>query len=194
MYGLPYDGEMPELFITQREREFYLRNFNVDKPLLIIQTNGGAENQDVLYSWSRDIPFSIAQDVVNALKDDYFIMQIRRDNQPFIPHTTTLTATFREIAAVIERSDKRLFMDSFAQHTAAAYKLPSTVCWIVNSPVVFGYDWNHNILANPHTIEPDLRGSYLQKFNIIGNPIEFPYNNETEIFNAEQIIESLKTN
>jgi hypothetical protein len=194
MYGLSYDGEAPELFITQREREFYLRNFNIDKPLLIIQTNGGAENQDVLYSWSRDIPFGVAQDVVNALKDDYFIMQIRRENQPFIPHTTTLTATFREIAAVIERSDKRLFMDSFAQHTAAAYKLPSTVCWIVNSPTVFGYDWNHNILANPFTIEPDLRGSYLQKFNIVGNPVEFPYNNETEIFNAEEIIESLKTN
>jgi hypothetical protein len=193
MYGLPYDGETPQLFISQREKEFYLRNLNIDKPLMVIQTNGGAENQEVKYSWSRDIPFITAQEVVNALKDDYFIMQIRRENQPFIPHTTTLAASFREMVAVIERSEKRLFMDSFAQHAAAAYKLPSTVCWIVNSPKVFGYDWNHNIVANTYTIEPDLKGSYLQKFNIVGNPMEFPYNNELEIFNAEQIIESLKT-
>lgn len=192
MYDIPYNGETPELFISSREKDFYLRNFNIDKPLMVVQTNGGGDNQEVLYSWSRDIPFFTAQEVVDTFSKDYFIMHIRRENQPLLNNTVSLTATFREIAAVIERSEKRLFMDSFAQHTAAAYKLPSTVCWIVNSPKVFGYEWNNNVLANPETYSPDLKGSYLQKYNIVGNPLEFPYKNESEIFDVESIIASLK--
>ena len=51
-----------------------------------------------------------------------------------------------------------------------------------------------NIKANPFTNKPELKHSYLQKFNISGDLLEFPYNNESEIFDAEKIINSLKTN
>ncbi len=83
-------------------------------------------------------------------------------------------------------------MDSFGHHAAAALNKPSTVLWIANTPVVFGHEVYNNIVSNPFTKKPELRNAYLQKFDISGNLLEFPYNNETEIFNIQQIIDSLK--
>ena len=39
-----------------------------------------------------------------------------------------------------------------------------------------------------------LRNAYLAKFNISGDLLEFPYNNEDEMFNVDQIIDSIKRN
>jgi hypothetical protein len=89
-------------------------------------------------------------------------------------------------------SEKRLLIDSFAQHTAAAMNKPSTVCWVVNKPNVFGYNLHDNIVANTFTIKPELRNAYLSRFSISGDLVEFPYENENDIFNIEQIIQSLK--
>jgi hypothetical protein len=83
-------------------------------------------------------------------------------------------------------------MDSFAQHVAAGLELASTVCWIANKPEVFGYDIHDNIISNPFTLKPELRNAYLTKFNIGGELIEFPYNSESEIFDTNTIIDSLK--
>lgn len=193
MFGMKYAGEQPELYLTDREKNFYLRSFSSDKPLLAIQTNGGADGQETGYSWARDIPHETAQAVVDAFKDEYNVIHIRRQNQPALNNTLTLTASFREIATFLQLSAKRLFMDSFAQHTAAALRLPSTVLWIANKPMQFGYMLHDNIVANPSTVEPDLRQSYLSKYNIAGNPLEFPYTSESEIFNTDEIIESVKS-
>jgi hypothetical protein len=48
-----------------------------------------------------------------------------------------------------------------------------------------------NIIANPFTIKPETRNSFLTEFNIMGDLIEFPYNHESEIFSTEPIIEAL---
>jgi hypothetical protein len=37
---------------------------------------------------------------------------------------------FRSIAILLQLADKRLLIDSFAQHMAAALNVKSTVCWI----------------------------------------------------------------
>ena len=89
-------------------------------------------------------------------------------------------------------SERRLLIDSFAQHACAALHLPSTVCWIANSEGCFGYDIHSNIRAKEFTKKPELKYSYLDPFNIVGEPLEFPYNSELEIFDVEEIIESLK--
>jgi hypothetical protein len=83
-------------------------------------------------------------------------------------------------------------MDSFAQHVAAGLGLASTVCWIANKPEVFGYEVHDNIVHNPFTKKPELRNSFLGKFNIGGDLLEFPYNSENEIFNSQAIIDSIK--
>lgn len=191
IFGLTYNGEQPKIYITNRERTFFNNKFVSDKPIFLIQPNGGAQNE-LKYSWARDIPHKVVQTVINEFRDQYNVVHIKRDDQMKYEGTFEVSDGFRGLAVLIEMSQKRLFIDSFAQHTAAAMDKPSTVCWIVNNPTVFGYKIHDNVLPNPFTIKPELRGSYLNKFNIGGDLVEFPYENENEIFNLEQIIESIK--
>jgi hypothetical protein len=192
MFKIKYQGEQPKLYLTQREQDFYARQFVSDKPIFVMQTNGGAENQQSKYSWSRDIPYGVAQKVVNAFAQQYNVVHIRRQDQVALENTTPVQADFRALFGLIGISQKRLFMDSFGQHTAQALGLDSVVCWIGNTPVQFGYENNINIVAKAETKNPELKNSFLSKYNIVGDLTEFPYNNENEIFDAEEIIEALR--
>jgi hypothetical protein len=190
LYDLPVIKTVGELFLTKREIDFYSAKYSSDKPMLLMQTNGGSQS-DLKYSWARDIPSYLVENVVYKFKEDYNIVHIRRDDQPQYDGTFGVSDNFRGLLVLIQLSDKRLLMDSFGQHAAAALNKPSTVLWICNKPNVFGYEMHTNIQANPETITPELRNSYLNKYNISGEPIEFPYNSETEMFSVDQVIKSI---
>jgi hypothetical protein len=117
---------------------------------------------------------------------------MRREDQIGYEGTIPVSDGFRALAVLIELSNKRLLMDSFGHHAAAALNKPSTVLWIANTPVVFGHELHNNILANPFTKKPELRHAYFQKFDIAGNLLEFPYNSESEIFDVDKVIASIK--
>lgn len=191
MYDLPVIKTKGELYLNKREIDFYSNKFQSDKPILLFQTNGGTPN-DLKYSWARDIPSVVVKSIIDEFKDEYNIVHIKREDQFGYEFTTPVTESFRALCVLISISKKRLLMDSFAQHAAAALDLPSTVLWVVNSPNVFGYELHTNIMANEETCVPELKNSYLSKYNIMGDLLEFPYNNESEIFNIESIINSLK--
>jgi hypothetical protein len=191
MFGIVYSGEQPKIYLTDRERKFFEHKFTSDRPILLLQTNGGAQT-DMKYSWARDIPFKTAAAVVEEFKSVYNVVHIRREDQINFEGTFPVTDSFRALCVLISMSSKRLFMDSFAQHVAAGMNLPSTVLWIANKPEVFGYNTHSNINANPFTLNPELRNAYLGKFNIGGDLIEFPYNSEDEIFNLDDVITSIK--
>jgi ADP-heptose:LPS heptosyltransferase len=191
MFGVKYNGEKPKLYLTQREIDFYSHQFVSEKPIFVIQTNGGAQDQAIKYSWSRDIPNSIAQKVVDSLVAKFHVVHIRREDQLPLQNTTPYSGDFRSIAVLIKLSQGRLFMDSFAHHVAQALDLNSVVLWIANTPNQFGYKNNSNIIANAETFTPELKGSVFSKYNIVGQPLEFPFNDETEIFNEEDVIENI---
>lgn len=191
LYGLPVTKTVGELFLTQREIDFFSKKFVSDKPILLLQTNGGAES-DQKYSWARDIPRYVVENVIHEFKEQYNIVHIKREDQLGYDGTFAVSDTFRALIVLVNLSEKRLLMDSFAQHAAAALNKSSTVLWITNSPTVLGYDLHTNIIANPETTSPELRNAYLSKYNIGGDPIEFPYKNESEIFNVDAVINSLK--
>jgi hypothetical protein len=190
IYNIEYNNEQPKIYLTDRERTFFGQKFSSDKPIFLIQTSGGGESE-LKYSWARDIPYNLMVNVISAFKDEFNIIHIKREDQVSYDHTIPVTDTFRALAVLIEMSDKRFFMDSFAQHTAAALNKPSTVLWIANKPNVFGYKIHNNIVSSPFTLKPELRNSYLSKFNIGGDLVEFPYNNENEIFNINDVLKSL---
>lgn len=192
MYDIPYNGEKPEIIINERERMFYKQKYQSDKPILLLQTNGGAAGQELKYSWARDIPHVVVNDIIRAFSNDYNIIHARREDQPSFEGTFSVTDSFKGMAVLCEMSEKRLFMDSFLQHLAAAINKPSSVCWIVNKPEVFGHTIHDNIISNPFTAKPDLKASVFNKFNIIGLLEEFPYNDEKEIFTSDVLIESIK--
>ena len=193
LFDIKYNGEQPKIYLTDREIKFYENKFTSDKPVFLLQSNGGSPS-DLKYSWARDLPYSTTVKVLDAFRQDYNIVHIKREDQLSFEGTYPVTDNFRSICVLISKSTKRLFMDSFAQHVAASMDLPSTVCWIANKPEVFGYDIHSNIVSNPFTVKPELRNAYLAKFNISGDLLEFPYNNEDEMFNVDQIIDSIKRN
>ena len=193
LFNVPYNNEQPKIYLNDREVNFFKKKFQSDKPIFLLQTNGGAFS-DQKYSWARDIPSSVAVQIIDTFKDEYNIVHIRREDQIGFANTTPIMDSFRSLCVLTALSSKRLFMDSCSQHTAAAMGLSSTVCWIGTNPDVFGYEIHDNIKSNPFTNKPELKNSYLQKFNIIGDLLEFPYNNESEIFDVEKIISSLKSN
>ena len=192
MFGIPYNGEFPELFMTQREVESFQRQItNIDKPIFLLHTNGGGD-ANKKYSWARDLPVSVVMNIVEEFKDKYAIFHVKREDQLAYPNTFAVTGNFRFIMAVALMSQKRLVIDSFMQHALAALRLPAVSCWIVNKPKVFGYDLHTHIFSNDFTRKPELRNAFLSQFNIAGDELEFPYNNETEIFNTQDIIAALK--
>jgi hypothetical protein len=191
MFGLEYANEVPSINLTQREVQYFQNKFASDKPILLLQTNGGAQTEHK-YSWARDIPSSAVVKVIEHFKEEYHIAHIRREDQLGYNDTIPVTDSFRALCILLAMSSKRLLIDSFAQHAAASMDKPSTVCWVVNKPNVFGYDIHDNIESNPFTTKPELRSAYLGKFNISGDLVEFPYNYETEMFNVDEIIKSIK--
>lgn len=190
LFGLEYNGELPKIYLSKIERTSFMNKFVTDKPILLIQPNGGIQTE-LKYSWSRDLPINVVHEIINYFRHDYNIVHIKREDQLIYENTFPVSGNFRELAALIELSDKRLFIDSFAQHTAVSLGKKSTVCWIANSPKVFGYDMNDNIISSPFTKKPELIKSYLNKFDISGNPFEFPYNSENEVFDINKIIDSI---
>jgi hypothetical protein len=191
MFDIPYNNEKPEIYLTKRELDFYQNKYKSDKPILMMQTNGGS-NADLKYSFARDLPSSVVTKVIEHFVNDYNIIHVRREDQIGYNNTTPIHAPFREILALSLLTSKRLLIDSFLQHACAAMELKSSVCWITNSPKVLGYELHDNILANPFTQQPELKNSYLSKFNIGGDPIEFPYKSEDDIFDVAKIIESIE--
>ena len=98
---------------------------------------------------------------------------------------------FRSIAILLQMSSKRLLIDSFSQHLAAAMNMKSTVCWVTTKPKIFGYKMHDNILAEPFTKEPTLQNSAYQPFNLAQDIHSIPYNNLNEVFDVNKIITSL---
>jgi hypothetical protein len=191
MNDIVYNGELPELFVNHKEKTSFGKLFESPKPILLIQTLGGMPNQTDKYSWPRDLPMATAQKIVDHYAATYNVVQIRRKDQPTLHNVFPVEAGFRQLLVLILMSEKRLLIDSFAQHAAAALGLPSVVCWIANVPSQFGYEMHTNLIANQPTLEPELRNSVLLKYNTNGVETEFPYNNEEEIFDAEVIIKAV---
>lgn len=190
MYDLKYDGEKPELYFTGLEYDFLKTLINKDKPIFLIQAFGGAPNQEHKYSWARDIPPKIAQEVVNDMSKDYRVIQVRREDQIGLDGVEYLSLNPRQLAMVIMLSDKRLFIDSFMQHASSALGLSAVVTWVANSPDVLGYGIHHNLIAD--NLEPgDLKASFYDAFDIVGDPIQLATPPET-LFDSKKIIDALR--
>ena len=191
-WGLEYQGEVPQIYLTQSEIDYFAPFYNTGKPILAIQPNGGAQNQGFNYSWTRDIPESTVLRVIKEFKDTHSIVHIKRKDQKEYPDTLHALDGFRSIAILLQLADKRLLIDSFAQHIAAAYGKPSTVCWVTTSPNVFGYGLHTNIGANPPNLKLDFPNNLYQPFALAQDISSCPYQNLQDIFDDEAIIKSLK--
>lgn len=192
LYGLKYDGELPEIFLSKGEKEYFEPFYRLDKPIMAIQPNGGAVGQPLKYSWTRDLPASVVNDVINYFKNDYAILHIKREDQMIYENTIGALDNWRSIAIMLTLSTKRLLIDSSSMHIATALNLPSVVGWIGTNPKVFGYDLHTNIVAKEPTKEMNFESNSYTKHQLFEDIATMPYNNFDEIFDTHQIINSLK--
>jgi len=192
---VPYDGELPQLYFTDKEMEIIKEKIFADpedkRPLFFIQPSGGPSNQQYPISWARDLPISIAEEVVAAMNEKgYRTIHLRRADQIALAGTEWISFNLREAMGAVKFSDKRLFVDSFGAHAAAAWKLPSVVPWIVNSPTVFGYEMHTNIFPIAKEVFRHRIDSYLEAYDIGGKWHEHPYESD-KIFDSKIIVHRL---
>ena len=192
LYGLKYNGELPEIFLSKGEKEYFEPFYRLDKPIMAIQPNGGAVEQPLKYSWTRDLPASVVNEVVDYFKNDYSILHIKRNDQMTYENTIGALDNWRSIAIMLTLSVKRLFIDSSSMHIATALNLPSVVGWIGTNPMVFGYDLHTNIMANEPTKELNFESNSYTKHQLFEDISTMPYNNFSEIFDTQSIINALK--
>jgi len=192
MYGIKPDGVKPKIILNPRELEIARDKIKPDnRPIMLLQTHGGnAGAQYSKKSWFRDMPIEIAQKLVNYFSKSYRILHLRTPDQPALAGTELLNLPFRELYAVFPLSQKRLFIDSFAQHVATALDLQSTVVWIGNKPEVFGYEENINIMPNTEQVRELNKFSYLDQFDISGQIQQFPFDT-INMLDINKIIEGV---
>jgi hypothetical protein len=187
--GVEWDGEKPELYFTKLESNFVSTLINKDRPIFMIHPFGGSESQSHKYSWARDMPPFLAQDVVDQMSKDYRVIQIKREDQISLNNVEYISLNARQLSLSLLESDKRFFIDSYMQHAAASLGLSSNVLWIANSPKTLGYSIHNNIECDFE--KGSLKNSMYEPYDILGNPIQLatPPN---ILFDSEQIIKLLK--
>ena len=196
MYGLKYDGEMPDVKFNPLQKktakEFWPGRAN-GKPIMVLQTNGGMFNEQRPYLWARDMPVALAQKLVDHYADDYHIFQVTRPSCEILDGVEAIKDPMSnmELLSILLNSDKRILIDSCMQHGAAALNLPSVVLWNGTSPKVFGWDMHTNIPASKPA-DFKLPNSVLFDFDFMGKEAEYPYVDEDDvIFDFDKIVEAV---
>jgi hypothetical protein len=69
--------------------------------------------------------------------------------------------------------------------------LPSTVLWVGTSPNNYGYKIHKNIVANEPNGTNKMIDSYIFEYQFDGVVHECPYNDLSEIFNVNEILNSI---
>jgi len=197
LYGIKYSGEKPEIRFNKLQHSISKEFWQREKPVMIIHTNGGLMTADAKpYSWTRDMPFDLAERLADYYKSEYHIIQLTKINSPKLEGAEHIFATpenslsLMEYFSIVLHAKKRILIDSCVQHASAALNKSSTVLWNGTSPKVFGYDIHHNICTTvPYDFK--LPGSYLFDFDFNGNEVEYPYEEGIELFDFHEIVKSV---
>lgn len=188
--GVEYNDEMPELVYNWREEQYVRQLVGGDK-YAVIQSSGGINNPSK-YSWVRDIPNHQAQSIVDYMTvQGYKVFHLRDKNALELNNTVKFeTENIRDLWGLIKFSDKRVLIDSYSQHVAAAFGLESIVCWPVDNSFELGYDLHKNIKSSVSEHMVHKIDSYLIDNQITGVLHECPFDSN-EVFDLQDIYKSL---
>ncbi len=164
------------------------------KPIMVIQTGGGPMGgQRYSYSWTRDMPLEVAQEIVKKYYQQYHIIQVTRPDGYPLDNVERLDQKMSnmELFSLVVKAQKLVLIDSCLQHAAAAMKKKSTVLWVGTSPKVFGYDLHNNLVAKLPKKANQLIGSYTFDFQFENNIHECPYMDVKQIFDINTILSNI---
>ena len=196
LHNLEFDGNTkPELYFTKAEVQKTQRTFLRDKPLLLLQTNGGMYKDNPRdYCWTRDIPHNQAEFLARELTKTFAVLHITRPNSPKFQNIESLNEIDKRTLMLLTAvAAKRILIDSCLQHAAAALDAPSTVLWVGTHPEVFGYDIHNNIKPVAEPVK-DQNTAYIDSlffdYDFNGPEHEYPYES-LDIFNLQEIYDSV---
>jgi len=192
--GVEFIGGKPEIYLTPTEVGESIDALNVaPKPSLLLQTHGGLPQKDKRFSpWLRSLPFNLTIQLKQKLEEKFSIIQLRGKEQDEIPGTIQVDYPLRIIMGMIKHAHKRLFIDSFAQHAAAAMGVESTVLWCGSSSNVFGYESNKNIQAKLNLSNYKDIDAIFTEFPIEAMHHQCPVENDfNKMFDADEIAATL---
>ena len=188
--GVIYKDDLPNFYFTPAERNVFARKYYRQKPIMVLQTNGGLPgSQRYMVSWIRDMPLPVAQQIANwGNENGYHVMHIRYENQPGLANTHPIwSENIRELFGVLSVSKVRILIDSFAQHACAGMELKSIVCWPIDNVTTLGYKLHNNLISTAAKKNPCLIDSSFRDYNITGELHECPFTDPV-IFDAKDII------
>jgi hypothetical protein len=193
LMGLKYTEQLP-VILPNYPQGMMLGLWQRSKPIMVIQTGGGPmEGQKYSYSWTRDIPLEVAQEIVKKFSNQYHIIQITRPDGYQLEGVERVDQKMSnmELFSLLVVAKKRVLIDSSLQHAAAALDKKSTVLWVGTSPKVFGYKMHTNIEAKLPKRANQLIGSYTFDFQFENNIHECPYMNINDIFDINLVLTSI---
>ena len=193
LMGLKYTEQLP-VILPNYPQGMMLSLWQRSKPIMVIQTGGGPmEGQKYSYSWTRDIPIEVAQEVVKKFSSQYHIIQITRPDGYQLEGVERMDQKMSnmELFSLLVAAKKRVLIDSSLQHAAAALNLKSTVLWVGTSPKVFGYKMHTNVEAKLPKRANQLIGSYTFDFQFENNIHECPYMSINDVFDVNLVLTSI---
>jgi hypothetical protein len=178
----------PKIYLKPLEENVVLNKSNFNKPIMIFQPFGGANNQKHRYSWNRDIPVRQAQEIANFFSKTYHILQPVIDRHIKLENCEHVSLGLRELFVYIKHAEIVVGIDSFAQHARKSFGGTSFVFWVTNSPVVFGYEENINITPSQEINQTGNTGAYLEKYDFTGSKVyDYPFQDDN-IFDIQSFI------
>jgi hypothetical protein len=192
LLGIDYKNQTPVLNLNLPQKRSSNKWYR-EKPILVIQTNGGAFNSKQPYSWTRDIPFDVSQSLVKKFERTHHIIQICKPSSRQLSGVEVVNdeLSSNDLFSILLVSDKRILIDSCLQHASSALGLKSNVIWIGTSPKNFGYDLHNNIVANLPSDTVKLIDSYLFDYSFEGINHECPYMSISEMFDVDKLVSSI---
>lgn len=190
LLDIEYNNQQPDLHINYAQSKT-VNLWNRSQPILVLQTSGGPMTKEQSpYSWTRDLPPELAQEIVNRVSREFHIIHVTRPNGYELEGVERIDYPLEnfELFALLIRAQKRILIDSCLQHAAAAFNKTSTVLWIGTSPNQFGYRIHNNIEAKlPHFASQRIN-SYLYQYQFQNNLIECPYIEVQEMFDLNEVL------
>jgi len=189
---LEYDINKPVLHFNQIEQQNALllqQSYSNGKPMVAVQINGGmgGSPRHINFNWFRDLPPQYVQPIINKYKDIFTFIQIRANNQIQLENCTQVDLSLREIFLLLSQCKTALTIDSVTQHVMATFQKPSLVCWVGNSPIVYGYSMHTNVMSNLEFKHGNLE-SYLDPYPLQTQGHQCPHNyNAGALFNQETL-------
>ena len=189
---LEYDVNKPVLHFNQIEEQNALllqQSYSNGKPMVAVQINGGLGSvpKHINFNWFRDLPPRYVIPIIDKYKDKFTFVQVKSSNQIQLDNCTQLDLTLRELFLLLSQCKTAIGIDSVTQHVMATFQKPSLVCWVGNSPIVYGYSMHTNVMSNLEFKYDNLE-SYLDPYPLQTQGHQCPHNYDAgNLFNQDTL-------